>query len=347
MPNLEPIYDFQALKDTLEENGIYVEHAEGYIPVTPGDVIFHGTDGNVFFENENGEEGIYIKDGRGITHQVFMYKRDYHLSKYGKPRYHICKCETIQEFIDRGAFEHYKYANTDVVPVLDMDNYYEEEQVSDLQLCAYCAQMLEQRYTRGMMLEEFVDILREAGDATDQEEDVDVDIFGYVKNWQKISQAYRFYKNYTCEECGFEASTPLTRRFMQVHHIDGNKLNNKKENFKCLCNRCHAEQDDLHRRNFAIGDQQVLLQSFLKKHSISATNFIDYKNGRPHKFLSTTVDGKKYLTGVCFGEDENREAIRFLVQRQIIGQFRIRLDQIFIYKNPKGRKIAWEEYTKE
>ena len=33
--------------------------------------------------------------------QVYLYKRDYHLEKYGKPRFHICKCDTIEETIDK------------------------------------------------------------------------------------------------------------------------------------------------------------------------------------------------------------------------------------------------------
>lgn len=345
MPD-EPIYDFQALKDALEENGIPVGNAEGYSPVTPGDVIFHGTDGNVFFENESGEDGIYIKDGRGVTHQVFMYKRDYHLSRYGNPRYHVCKCETIQDFIDRGAFEHYKYANTDVVPVQDMDDFYEEKQVSDLQLCAYCAKMLDHRYTRSMMLEDFVEILREAGDATDQQEDVDVDMFGYVKNWQQISQAYRVVKNYTCEECGFSADTPMKRRFIQVHHIDGNKLNNRQENFRCVCTRCHANQDDTHRRNFAQGDHTLQLQSFLKNHSSSIKTFTEYKRGRNHSYYSITIDGKKFLNKISFGEGDNKEDVYFLVLREIVGQFHIDINKVMFCEDADGNVIAWEEYIR-
>lgn len=347
MPEQNKLYDFEALKDALEENGISVGSAEGYVPVTPGDVIFQGTDGNVFFENDNGEEGIFIKDGRGITHQVFMYKRDYHLSRYGNPRYHVCKCDTIQEFIDRGAFEHYKYANTDVVPVLDMDDFYEEKQVSGLQLCGYCAKMLDQRFSRNMMLEDFIDILREAGDATDQQENVDVDIFGYVRNWPQISQAYRVFKNFTCEQCGFEAENPLTRRFIQVHHIDGNKLNNHQENFKCLCNRCHASQDKLHRRNFALGDHKILLQSFLKSSSVSCKSFFEYKNGRSHNFYSYSENGKKYLSSISFGEDDEKESVPFLVHREIIGAFSIDLSKIKIFENNMGEKVAWEEYIIE
>ena len=42
-------------------------------------------------------------------------------------------------------------------------------------------------------------------------------------------------KNF-CEFCGF---IPLHRCQLDVHHIDGNKLNNKESNLMTLCANCH------------------------------------------------------------------------------------------------------------
>ena len=128
----DPIYEFPLTKAALKKRGIDVEYTGGYTVVKPTDVIFKNGRGNVEFQNDKGENGIYIKDSYGHYHQVFMYKRDYHLIRYGSPKFHICQCDTIQEFMDSGGFrDHYRYANTNEVKVLDMDNGLREETVSD------------------------------------------------------------------------------------------------------------------------------------------------------------------------------------------------------------------------
>lgn len=43
-------------------------------------------------------------------------------------------------------------------------------------------------------------------------------------------------KNY-CEECGMK---PISRKWLDIHHIDKNRSNNKENNLKTLCKRCHG-----------------------------------------------------------------------------------------------------------
>ena len=264
MPTDEPIYDFHRTKEALGRRGINVEYTGGYTIVRPADVVFENGIGNVEFQNDKGESGIFIIDKNGHYRQVFMYKRDYHLYRYGSPRYHICRCDTIRSFITSGGFrEHYRYANTDEVTVLNMDNGYREETVNDLELCGYCANMLGNEY--GMPLESFVEILKEAGEANPDEEAKEVDIFGYVRNWEMISDAKRELANYTCEVCGYQAEDIFDRRFIHVHHRDGDKLNNRMENLQCLCIHCHANVDPSHARNFSRGAQADMLREFEEK----------------------------------------------------------------------------------
>ena len=46
-----------------------------------------------------------------------------------------------------------------------------------------------------------------------------------------------------CEECGLSEwmDNPLV---LEMHHIDGNNKNNKKENLKLLCPNCHSQTDN-------------------------------------------------------------------------------------------------------
>lgn len=264
MQNDDPIYEFPLFKDALRRRGIEVGETGGYKIVRPADVVFKNGRGNVEFVDNQGNLGIFIKDSYNRFHQVFMYKRDYRLIKYGKPRYHLCNCEVIQDFINSGSFtQHYRYTNTQQVEVLNMDKGYTEETIDNLPLCKYCANIMSQRYNTNMTSDQFVEILKEAGKATEQEE-AEVDIFGYVKNWPQISEAKRALENYTCEQCGYQANNAFDRRFIQVHHIDGNKLNNKKENLKCLCIRCHANVDDRHKQNFSKGYNADMLAEFVE-----------------------------------------------------------------------------------
>lgn len=263
MNNDEPIYEFPLFKDALRRRGIEVGETGGYKIVRPADVIFKNGRGNVEFRDDKGNNGIYIKDSDNHYHQVFMYKRDYHLNAFGKPRYHICKCQTIQGFIKSGGFnQHYRYANTQQVEVLNIDDNNSKVNVDDLPLCSFCADIMKRQFKSNMNSNDFVEILKAAGEAT-EEESKEVDVFGYVKEWPKISEAKREIENYTCEKCGYQANNIFDRRFIQVHHIDGNKLNNKKENLKCLCIRCHANVDQRHKQNFSRGANADILNEFI------------------------------------------------------------------------------------
>ena len=265
MQNEDKVFDFPRIKEALKRRGINVEFTGGYTTIRPTDVVFEKGRGNVEFQNAEGEKGIFIKDSNGHYHQVFMYKRDYRLKTYGKPKYHICKCEKIQEFINSGSFrDHYRYANTETVKVNDIDDNRREKEVSDLPLCLLCAKEMSSKY-RNLSQKDFVKILKEAGETNPEDEAKEVDIFGYVKEWQKISEAKREIENYTCEKCGYHAENTFDRRFIHIHHKDGNKLNNKQDNLQCLCIQCHAKIDQRHQQNFSKGVNADMLREFEEK----------------------------------------------------------------------------------
>ena len=263
---MSELFDFTPLREYLERQGIQVGEPNIYTPVTPDDVVFAGA-GAVYFTGDDGSNGIFFKDKKGVEHQVFMYKRDYHLERYGKPRIHLCQCDTINDFISRGSFEqHYRYANTDEVPVIDMDNDDEEVMIDDLPLCKQCRKLLNNpALSPDSTSFDFVEILKAAGDASNHpsQQIQDVDMFGYVKDWEKISKAYRQKQNFTCENCGYHAPSEMSKRFLQVHHKDGDKLNNHESNLQCLCICCHANVDDTHLHNFAYPSNYAQLEEFL------------------------------------------------------------------------------------
>lgn len=78
----------------------------------------------------------------------------------------------------------------------------------------------------------------------------------YIQKWKEgiengivgkadISSHLRKYffdkSNNMCEECGWSKLNPITNKVpLQIHHIDGDCLNNIETNIKLLCPNCHS-----------------------------------------------------------------------------------------------------------
>lgn len=80
----------------------------------------------------------------------------------------------------------------------------------------------------------------------------------YIKDWKEgrktgvvgtgISKTIRRYllekNNYACEQCGWNKINPFSGNSpLEVHHIDGNYLNNNEQNLIVLCPNCHSLTD--------------------------------------------------------------------------------------------------------
>ena len=112
---------------------------------------------------------------------------------------------------------------------------------------------------------EFVDFLKETGNI-DEPTEYDIDIFGYVKNWEEISLAYRTKRNFTCERCGTHVEDGFDHFYMQTHHKNGVKTDNRESNLECLCIKCHSEVDDIHKKNYSSAAQKVIIEEYLRKY---------------------------------------------------------------------------------
>lgn len=73
------------------------------------------------------------------------------------------------------------------------------------------------------------------------------------------------YNNYTCDICGVQVNQ-LESEFMHVHHINGNKVDNRQSNLQCLCIKCHSEVNAMHVRNFSTKSTQYLIRLFSEKY---------------------------------------------------------------------------------
>ena len=69
--------------------------------------------------------------------------------------------------------------------------------------------------------------------------------FDGVRGSNQLSQTIRDYllekNNYSCELCGWNKINPITKKCpLEIHHRDGNCLNNSNENLQVLCPNCHS-----------------------------------------------------------------------------------------------------------
>lgn len=239
----EPIHAFGGLKSLLTSMGYHIQKAEGYKAIDVADVTMEEiSSGAIEFTNE----GIFVTT-EGVRRKIFLYKRDYHLELYGKPRAHIRKCDVIDRFSNGKSIPLYRRANTDSVWVHDMDDNYIDKQVSGLQICSHCIQMAQEAYP-SMTVADFIELLKNADEAV-PETDVEVDIFGYTKDWETISRETREKHKYTCECCGLKIEDPYDQHYIHVHHKNGRKIDNRESNLQCLCLRCHANVDQTHHDN--------------------------------------------------------------------------------------------------
>ena len=87
----------------------------------------------------------------------------------------------------------------------------------------------------------------------------------FVEKWERgkingfskdgsISQVLKKYllkqSDYKCQSCGFSGINEYTgNSILQIHHIDGDVFNTKKDNLQVLCPNCHAMTDNYGSRN--------------------------------------------------------------------------------------------------
>jgi len=258
--NTAPICDFPKFKKRLTDMGIQIGQAGAWRSVGTVDVLPKDIGERILFE----DGGIFYIDDEGVKRRGFMYKARFFFEWQGQvnqPKFHVCKCTAIDNF-GRDA---YRFANAEPIKVYSR-NARKEVEVEGMELCGFCRSMLmNEEAMRVNDSTDFVEILKEAGEVKDPTE-YDVDIFGYVKNWEEISLAYRIKMNFTCERCGTHVEDGFDHFYMQTHHKNGVKTDNRECNLECLCIKCHSEVDDVHRRNFSSAAQKISIDDYMRKY---------------------------------------------------------------------------------
>ena len=96
------------------------------------------------------------------------------------------------------------------------------------------------------------------GQACNKKDEQSYSDFG-ITNWQGVKEKILQERPYKCEKCGI-SEWQGQKLLLQVHHIDGNRYNNTRENLQILCPNCHSLTDNwCYRKNsIRVSDNEFL-----------------------------------------------------------------------------------------
>ena len=70
-----------------------------------------------------------------------------------------------------------------------------------------------------------------------------------IKTWSLKQKLWRYgLKLKKCEDCGLREKWNNKELSLELHHIDGNKINNNISNLQILCPNCHSQTDNYRNR---------------------------------------------------------------------------------------------------
>jgi hypothetical protein len=226
------------------------------------------------FDQIDFDNGIFFKKNDGTRIRGYLYLQDGYKKPYPNdqldrlsttPKYHINNCKVLQKMRVSGSFDQrYVFSNHEN---LFTD---QEDEVCEIFLCSQCLSgqnEITNKLTSGQFIDHLMSDPNYATQFKPRElpKPVETDIWGYRHTFGALRDELKAIRGYKCEHCGiYLGATGTDRYYLEMDHKDGIKTNDKSSNLQCLCVLCHANKDEIHRRNYSVASNREKVEQFVR-----------------------------------------------------------------------------------
>lgn len=193
--------------------------------------------------------------------RVLLYIRDVHIfgNQEPEPKYHLSKCATIEKMFQSGRRERYVVA-TKTNGIFHLNIIKKHKAIPDdrrLSVCQNCLDRLSfkgfnlqtmnrtrrHRFVAEFLPEHFFAVYPRSLHVEKPKYDSDTaPLNEYPADFGELSERLRRESGWKCQNCHRILSDPRLRQFLHVHHVNGVRSDNTRQNLKVLCVACHAKE---------------------------------------------------------------------------------------------------------
>lgn len=183
-------------------------------------------------------------------------------------KYHVADCRTLDAMKRKSRFERYKVTNnlSGVFEIYGTDSITRQpvEGTAELNVCQNCLKLVNYKgfATSGdrsiftsFKIDEFFSTYSSLFTQLPKHNKF-LSGAGYAADWDVISKKQRGQAGYTCNACRVDLSGH--KSLLHVHHINGNKRDNRTENLKVLCADCHKKEPNHQHMHVSYKDIQII-----------------------------------------------------------------------------------------
>jgi hypothetical protein len=196
--------------------------------------------------------------------RVLLYIRDRSAYREYDPRallpsFHVSNCRTLKRMRDGGLYERYVVSQrTDGKFKMNFLYRYGKQQseICELKVCKNCLEFLfykgyshkdrkrNQIHSAFSLGEYFAAYPKNLITTLPLHTDDTAPLNQYSIGFGETSTRYRAEHGWTCEneKCRVDLSHPSHHKYLHTHHVNAQKYDDRRENHKALCIRCHAEE---------------------------------------------------------------------------------------------------------